>query len=203
VETYERQLGSTARQVVHASDVVVVTVFVAEAAFKIFSHPHAAGYFRDHTNVFDFSIALCSFISLTASNLTRVNPTVLSLFRLFRLLELVSHSPKMSYIVSGLSLGLLSVIYILALLFVIIFVYAITGVFYFGANDPVNFGTFMLALVSLLKVTTLDDWRRIMYANIFGCGGRSRRPPCTNIVTGDASTQRRCQRTLSCSSAPT
>jgi voltage-gated sodium channel len=177
VETYERQLGPDVQGIVVASDTVVVTVFILEAILKIKSHNNPKHYFQDRSNLFDFCIAVCSFFALVTSTFLRIHPTVLSLFRLFRLLELVSHSPKMRYIVSGLSLGLLSVIYILALLFVIIFVYAITGVFYFSANDPVNFGNFMLALVSLIKVTTLDDWRRIMYANIFGCAWAEQAAP--------------------------
>jgi voltage-gated sodium channel len=122
-------------------------------------------YFKNTANMFDFFVTVISVVLLMANT----NPLVFSLCRLFRCLELVSHSTKLRWICGGFVGGIKSIMYIIALMSVVLFVYAVTGVFYFSKNDPYNFGTLRHATISLLKLTTLDDWRRIFYANFFGC----------------------------------
>ena len=39
----------------------------------------------------------------------------------------------------------------------------------FGENDPSHFGNLQLALVSLFRAATMDDWTDIMYINMLGC----------------------------------
>jgi len=39
----------------------------------------------------------------------------------------------------------------------------------FRDNDPWHFGSLHLALLSLFRASTLEDWTDIMYINIFGC----------------------------------
>lgn len=48
------------------------------------------------------------------------------------------------------------------------YVYAIVGVFNFGASDPRHFGDLHHALVTLFKILTLEGWTDIMNDHIFG-----------------------------------
>jgi hypothetical protein len=188
LETYQEELGEVGRMATTIGDSIVITIFCIEALLKICSKGRS--YFKMTANLFDFAVTLISLVLLLATSTTAINPLVFSLFRLFRCLELVSHSRKLRWICAGFIGGIQSILYIVALMSLVLFVYAITGVFYFGRNDPYNFGTFRAATISLLKVsylmqhaipvsllidcalskvTTLDDWRRIFYANFFGC----------------------------------
>ena len=40
---------------------------------------------------------------------------------------------------------------------------------FFGANDPLHFRSVPIALLSLFRAATLEDWTDIMYISIFGC----------------------------------
>jgi voltage-gated sodium channel len=39
----------------------------------------------------------------------------------------------------------------------------------FGKNDPWHFGKLHVAMLSLFRIATYEDWTDIMYINIFGC----------------------------------
>jgi voltage-gated sodium channel len=150
LETYQDELGDMGHMVTTLGDIIVVTIFCIEALLKICSA--GRGYFKVTANLFDFAVTLISLVLLLATSTTAINPLIFSLFRLFRCLELVSHSRKLRWICAGFIGGIQSILYIVALMFLVIFVYAITGVFYFGRNDPYNFGSFRAATISLLKV---------------------------------------------------
>ena len=61
--------------------------------------------------------------------------------RLVRLLTLIKNVPQLRAIISGLVVGMKSVLYIVALLWLVIYIFAILGCNLFGANDPARFGT--------------------------------------------------------------
>jgi voltage-gated sodium channel len=58
--------------------------------------------------------------------------------------------------------------YIVLLIAILFYVYAIVGVFIFGATDPTHFGDLHHALVTLFKVLTLEGWTDIMNTHIYG-----------------------------------
>ena len=69
----------------------------------------------------------------------------------------------------GLAGGLSSILYIVILLLLVFYLYAIVGVMYFSKNDPWHFGTLHIAMLTLFRASTLEDWTDIMYINIYGC----------------------------------
>lgn len=93
----------------------------------------------------------------------------LRLLRLMRLLKLLSKFETIRILISGLLKGLASVTYILVLLCLIIYVFAIIGVNWFRDNDPFHFGKIEVACITLFRVATLDNWTTIMMINYFGC----------------------------------
>jgi voltage-gated sodium channel len=58
--------------------------------------------------------------------------------------------------------------YIILLIAILFYVYAIVGVFIFGPSDPMNFGDLHHTLVTLFKVLTLEGWTDIMNTHIYG-----------------------------------
>ena len=57
--------------------------------------------------------------------------------------------------------------YIIMLIGVLFYVYAIVGVFVFGPTDPMHFGDLHHAFVTLFKILTLEGWTDIMNAHVF------------------------------------
>ena len=43
------------------------------------------------------------------------------------------------------------------------------AVFIYGGNDPLHFGNLQIAMVSLFRAVTLEDWTDLMYINMYGC----------------------------------
>lgn len=88
---------------------------------------------------------LLSFALLGQSGAGAVR--ALRLTRLVRLLTFIKNVPELKVIVVGLIVGLKSVGYIVALLLLSIYLFAVLGVIAFGENDPANFGKVPVAMV--------------------------------------------------------
>ena len=91
------------------------------------------------------------------------------MLRLVRLLSFIKNVPQLRVILGGLVSGLQSVTWILTLLFLIIYLFAILGCLFLGENDPAHFGTVPIAMLSLFQVSTLASWTTIAYTSWFGC----------------------------------
>ena len=93
----------------------------------------------------------------------------LRLARLARLLKLVNKIPQLKLIISGLVGGLRAILYIMLLLVMVFYFYAILGMTCFMKNDPWHWGHFGYAMETLFRMATMEDWTEIMYINYYGC----------------------------------
>ena len=138
---------------------VTLGVFILEAALKIFAvSPRADRYFRDGWNVFDFSIIVFSLIPATGGF-----AIIARLGRLLRLLRLVSAVPELRLIVATLVRSIPSMLHIVALMSLMVYIYAIIGYQLFHEHDPEHWRNLGISLLSLFRVVTLEDWTDIMY----------------------------------------
>ncbi len=138
---------------------VTLGVFIAEAALKIFAqYPRPHRYFRDGWNIFDFSIIVFSLIPATGGF-----AVIARMARLLRLLRLVSAVPELRLIVATLVRSIPGMLHILALMSLMVYVYAIIGWQLFHEHDPEHWRNLGIALLSLFRVVTLEDWTDIMY----------------------------------------
>jgi voltage-gated sodium channel len=65
------------------------------------------------------------------------------------------------------------VTYILLLLVLIFYLFAVVGVVMFRNNDPFHFGSIGVAMITLFRVATLESWSNVMYINWYGCDSQS------------------------------
>ena len=93
----------------------------------------------------------------------------LRMLRLVRLLTFIKGVKQLRVIVSGLITGLKSVSYIVILLILVIYIFAIIACLFFGGNDPARFGTVATAMLSLFQISTAASWTSIVYTTWFGC----------------------------------
>jgi len=148
-------------------------VFILEAVLKLVARgPHPEHYFtaprgEGSFNCFDFLLVVLS-VALAGENSAGALKT-LRLARLVRLLTIIKNVPELKVIVEGLVAGLKSVGYIVLLLLLVIYLFAVLGVMQFGANDPANFGTVPTAMITLFQGATLTNWSMSAYANWYGC----------------------------------
>ena len=86
-----------------------------------------------------------------------------------RIVKLVQTVDGLKTIVAGLGEGMDTMVCFVFLLALFYYVFGIVAVMLFRANDPINFETLHVAMLSLYRVSTLEDWTDIMYINIYGC----------------------------------
>src|SRR5512139_877556 len=141
-------------------DVLILGVFVVEALLKMAAHGRRPWlYFADGWNVFDFLIIVICVLPVGGPF-----AAVLRLARALRLLRLVSALPKLQLLVGALLKSLGAMGYVTLLLALMFYIYAVAGVHLFGGHDPQHFGSLSVALVSLFRMITLDNWSDLFSA---------------------------------------
>jgi len=178
METYPWMVREYGRDFDLVND-MILAIFVLEVFVRMGAHGRKPWrYFYDPWNVFDFLIVLACVLPFDAQYVA-----VLRLARVLRVLKLVHALPKLQMLVSTLLKSLPSIGYVALLLLLLFYIYAVAAVFLFGANDPVHFGHLPLAMLSLFRVVTGEDWTDVMYIQMFGCdqyGYEGREALCTD-----------------------
>lgn len=151
--------------VLDALDYIILGIFIIEIVVKMGAEGSKPWrYFLDPWNVFDFIIVAVCFMPVNAQYVA-----VLRLARLLRVLKLVRALPKLQILVSALLKSIPSMGYVALLLGMLFYVYSVAAVFLFGPNDPIHFDNLAIAMLSLFRVVTGEDWTDVMYINMFGC----------------------------------
>lgn len=167
LETYPT-LAKKYHDVLSLIDHFIIVLFTIEIALKIISNGKKPWvYFSDPWNVFDFIIVAICLIPLNDTHYF----AVFRILRILRILRMITVFPKLKLIIGALLKSIPSMGYIIMLIGILFYVYAIVGVFVFGATDPMHFGDLHHAFVTLFKVLTLEGWTDIMNVHIFGDSG--------------------------------
>ncbi len=137
----------------------VLLVFILEAMAKIIAVvPKISLYFKNGWNVFDFSIVILSLIPASGEF-----AMLARLARLLRVLRLISVIPELRLIVATLVKSIPSMGNIMLLMSIIFYIYAVAGYHLFHQHDPEHWRNLGIAMLSLFRIVTLEDWTDIMY----------------------------------------
>ena len=138
---------------------VILVVFVLEVILKITAvWPHPKRYFSDGWNLFDFLIVLFSLIPGTGEF-----AMVARLMRLLRVVRLISAIPELRLIVTTLIRSIPSMVHVIILMSIVFYIYAVVGFHLFHEHDPTHWRNLPVALLTLFRVVTLEDWTDVMY----------------------------------------
>ncbi|MCW5921626.1 MAG: ion transporter [Saprospiraceae bacterium] len=170
VETYQQDPDSPWRDTLAWFDFLVLIVFTLEFAIKIGAEGDRPWrYFSDPWNVFDFAIvAICWLAHLTPS-VDASFVAVIRLARVLRVFRLVHALPQLKMLVNAMLKSIPSMGYVGLMLLLLYYIYGAMGVFLFGKNDPLHFGTLHTAMLTLFEISTLEGWVDILKVNMFGC----------------------------------
>ena len=167
VQTY-KEFANRHIEILTFLDSLVLAIFTLEAVIKILAEgKRPINYFRNAWNIFDFLIVTVCLMEPLLPLDAEFLP-VLRLARILRVLRLVTVVPKLQLIVGTLLKSIPSMFYVCILLFLLFYMYGAMGVFLYGDNDPIHFRNLQTALLSLFRVTTLEDWTDVMYINMYG-----------------------------------
>jgi len=138
---------------------IILGAFIVEAILKILAvAPRLKLYFGNGWNVFDFSVIVLSLVPATGEL-----AMVARLARLMRVLRLISTIPELRLIVTTLLRSIPSMGHVMLLMSIIFYVYAIAGYHLFHEHDPQHWGNLGVAVLTLFRVVTLEDWTDLMY----------------------------------------
>ena len=87
---------------------------------------------------------------------------VLRLLRLLRLLRIISFIPELQTIVENLAVSLRKSVYILLLIFIITYIYAVVGTTYFADIPNAQFKTLGESMITLVQVATMSSWENVL-----------------------------------------
>jgi voltage-gated sodium channel len=164
LETYP-ELSGRHRTLLSFMDKLIIAFFTLEIILKIVANGRKPwAYFSDPWNVFDFLIVAVCLIPFNDTHFF----AVLRILRVLRVLRLITVFPKLRLIIGALLKSIPSMGYVISLIGLLFYVYAIIGVFTLGKNDPMHFGDLHHALISLFKVLTLEGWTDLMNFHIYG-----------------------------------
>ncbi len=142
----------------------VIFIFVVEIALKILARgSRPLEFFKDPWNVFDFLIVGICLIPAVDTHFV----AVLRVARVLRVLRMISLFPKLQLLIGALLKSLPSMGYVILLLSILFYIYAVLGSFMFGQKDPLHFGNLHLSLITLFKVLTLEGWTDILNVHLY------------------------------------
>jgi voltage-gated sodium channel len=157
-ETYpymEQNYGS----LLHKIDSFCLWVFVLEIVLKLIAcGRRPQDFFKNGWNVFDFIIVSAAFMPGLQSQ-----TTILRLVRLLRVLRLLSAMPGLQIMVTALLNSIPRIAQMAMLSSLLFYMYAVVGQTLFSQHDPDHWGTLHVALLSLFRILTLEDWTDLMY----------------------------------------
>ncbi|MBR9828398.1 MAG: ion transporter [Oceanospirillales bacterium] len=159
-KTYEE--SSRFDQVLVWLDRAVTLFFLFEILVRMAAEKRLLNFFRSGWNIFDFIIVVASLVPINDSEMV----LVARLLRVFRVLRLVSMVPELRMLLAALVKSIPRMGYVALLMFIIFYIYAAIGSFMFNDIDPVLWGNITIAMLTLFRVATFEDWTDVMYATM-------------------------------------
>ncbi len=156
-KTYD--LSPATLKVIQVLDLGITLFFLVEIVIRFVAEGSVRRFFSRGWNVFDFLIVVVSLIPLEESETALLG----RLFRVFRVLRLVSIIPELRVLIAAFLQALPRMGYVSLLMFIIFYIYAATGSFFFGHINPELWDNITIAMLTLFRVATFEDWTDVMY----------------------------------------
>lgn len=140
-------------------DIAITYLFLFEITVRFLAEGASLSFFKKAWNVFDTLIVAVSLIPIDDSEVV----LLARLVRIFRVLRLISIIPELRILISALIKALPPMGYVLLLMFIIFYIYAAVGSLLFDGINPKLWGDILIAMLTLFRIVTFEDWTDIMY----------------------------------------
>jgi voltage-gated sodium channel len=147
------------QQLVSGLDYMVTVIFVTEITIRFLGEKDKSQFFKSAWNVFDTIIVVISLIPVDNSDMA----LVARLIRVFRVLRMISTIAELRMIINSMFKAMPQLGYVLLLMFIIFYIYAAMGTALFEKINPVLWGDVSIAMLTLFRVMTFEDWTDVMY----------------------------------------
>ncbi|OEY65533.1 ion transporter [Marinobacter sp. X15-166B] len=147
------------QQALTALDTAITVFFLIEILLRFGACERKKRFLLDGWNLFDTLVVIGSLIPLDNSEAVLLG----RLLRVFRVLRLVSVVPELRFLINSLLKAIPRMGYIVLLMFIIFYIYAAMGSMFFAKVDPFLWGDVSIAMLTLFRVATFEDWTDVMY----------------------------------------
>jgi len=162
---------------------IFAIIFTVEAILKVIGLQMR--YFDDGWNIFDFTIVVATDLFILVRLTTDLDlvslATVMRTFRVLRVFRLIQSAKELRKLINTLIISLPQLGNIAMLLLLCLFIFAVMGVQMFAKialedayNEHANFQNFGVAILTLMRSTTGENWNGMMYSMVAqtdGCVG--------------------------------
>lgn len=156
-KTYD--ISSSTLWLVRLLDWFITFFFLTEIIIRFLGEKHKNEFFKQGWNIFDTLIVVTSLIPVEDSELAIIG----RLIRIFRVLRMVSIIPELKMLLNSFLIALPQLGYIVALMFIIFYIYAAIGSTFFAGINPELWGDIAISMLTLFRVMTFEDWTDVMY----------------------------------------
>jgi voltage-gated sodium channel len=143
-------------------DMTVTYFFLAEILLRFSASENRKRFFADGWNLFDTIIVIGSLLPLQNAEAVLIG----RLLRVFRVLRLVSVVPELRSLINALLKAIPRMGYIALLMFIIFYIYGAIGSLFFARVNEQLWGDVSMAMLTLFRVATFEDWTDVMYATM-------------------------------------
>lgn len=156
-KTYE--LSSSVQSLLYWMDLGITAIFLIEIIIRFLGEEQKTRFLLRPWNLFDTMIVVISLIPIDDSDMALLGRLV----RVFRVLRMVSIIPELRLLINSLIKAMPQLGYVIALMFIIFYIYAAVGSMFFDKINPVLWGDIAHAMLTLFRVMTFEDWTDVMY----------------------------------------
>lgn len=156
-KTYD--IPPLAARAIHIADWAITFFFLTEIVIRFLGEEKKTHFFRRGWNIFDTVIVVASLVPIENSEMALLG----RLIRVFRVLRMVSIIPEMRLLLDALLKALPQLGYVVALMFIIFYIYGAIGSLFFAKINPTLWGDISISMLTLFRVMTFEDWTDVMY----------------------------------------
>ncbi|MGB0845120.1 MAG: ion transporter [Thiolinea sp.] len=140
-------------------DFGVTLFFLVEIIVRFLAEKNKADFFKNGWNIFDTIIVTVSLIPINNAEMAVLG----RLIRIFRVLRMISIIPELRILLNSLLKAMPQLGYVMLLMFIIFYIYAAIGSTLFETINPQLWGNVSIAMLTLFRVMTFEDWTDVMY----------------------------------------
>jgi len=159
IDTFK--LDPISQEIIFILDHMITIIFVMEIIMRISAYEKPWEFFKDGWNIFDFIIVTVSLIPIDGNE-----ATIARLLRIFRILRLITILPELKGIINALFSSAKSIGYVILLMFIIFYIYAVMGTIFFEDSKSGNWKDLGVALLTLFQIMTFEGWTDIMHESM-------------------------------------
>jgi voltage-gated sodium channel len=148
---------SSFKQILEEMDLFFTIVFLAELALNMYAHL-LWEFLKDGWCIFDTIVVMASLFTLVKTGDSNATLTIFRMLRAFRVIRIFGRLRAIRSIINALTNSLIPVMNAFFIMGIVICLYAIIGVTFYGVKSPESFGNLERSIISMFRIAAGETW---------------------------------------------